>query len=313
MIKKLIILLLSLSIFGMAQNTPDSSLAAETYVRNEILVAEQLALDSGHVYDPFFQNLIDNERSQEGIALNIVGTVVGVGVTGLGVLFLTGFSTDGAAALILSSPLLISGIWITSANFVSMSQRHIHTERRISYEKAFSVYKQKRGETDADMQQVPFSAFDSLVAEQLALDPSHDYDAFFFNRIEQERSQESIIENVLGIIAGAGLTTVGILAFSAIKDDSDDFGDAIGNAVYAIIGFPFVVGGSTLFFYNSYATIRDSRHKLRRISNERAYELYKNRRAGRVEQESSQSAQILITPAFNIMTASAGFNLHVLF
>lgn len=312
MIKKLIILLLALSIFGMAQNTPDSSLAAQPFIRNDILVAEQLALDSQHVYDSYFQELIDNERSQEGIALNVVGTVIGASVTGLGVLFLVGLSNDGTAALLLSSPLLISGIWITSANIFSISQRHIHSERRISYEKALDVYKQKRIGTNAELQPIPSTAFDSLVAEQLALDPSHDYDAFFFNRIDQERSQESIIENIFGTIAGAGMATIGIIAFSSIKDP-DDFGDAIGNFVYTLIGIPFVVGGSTLFIYNSYATIRDSRHKLRRISNERAYELYKNKRAGRVEQESSQSAQILITPAFNIMTASAGFNLHVFF
>lgn len=307
MLKKSLVFILLAIAFNFAQGTPNTN-KTDSLFYTDSLIAEQLALDTKHSYDIYYQNQIENERNQEGIGLNVLGSISGALLTGLGLTVMTGLSNEGATGAIVAMPLLVSGVTILTANISGINESRAHAKRRMTYERAHQLYQsRKTGATEPAETASGSVAYNTLVAEQLALDPSHDYDSYFIEEIEKERSQESIAENVIGTIAGVGVTTLGVIVLASMAGGSDDLDNALNDAACFIIGVPLVAGGLPLTIYNIYAIHRDVGHKHQRIKNEETYEYYKSDKLRRSE------AQIFVTPTFNVANAATGLNLLVLF
>ena len=68
----------------------------------DVRIAERLALDTAHAYDAYYQELIETERSLQGIGGNILGTAVGATLTAVGVLFVV--AGDGFAIRVYRVP-----------------------------------------------------------------------------------------------------------------------------------------------------------------------------------------------------------------
>lgn len=273
----------------------------------DVRIAERLALDTAHAYDAYYQELIETERSLQGIGGNILGTAVGATLTAVGVLFVVagdGFVIPGIPSAAVGSYLLVS-------NIMGFRESMEHARKRFEYENIYELYKQKRKVSPEVIEAgTAFAGFamDSLVAEQLALDPSHSYDTYYKNRIATELSEESIGENVVGIIIGGGLAALGGIVLSTMENNSDDPFDGIGNALILAVGVPLIASGGSLFVYNIYAIHRDLGHKRRRMENERAYDLYK----GKYE-KTGVASRFFLVPTFNVASSGAGLNLFVTF
>lgn len=300
MIKKWFALLLLIVIPCLAQTGVNETLAEYT-LQTDSLIAQRLALDTSHAYDPYYNGLIEMERNQEGIALNVVGITIGAVITAMGGLLVTeqDFVIPGMTCL-------VAGPFLLFSNIRGIGESRDHSKRRMEYENIYGLYKNKRSPSLASMEidtSLSASAIDSLVAEQLALDPSYDYSSYYRYRIQTEDSQGSIGENIFAAIVGAGAAGLGVAVMYSVSSS-----DALTKALAYIFGVPLLVSGGSLLVYNIYAIDRDVGHKHRRDDTKRAYELYKNKRG-----DSAVAAKFFLTPTFNVATNGAGMNLFVVF
>ena len=167
MLKKSLVFILLAIVFNFAQGTPDSN-KTDSLFYTDSLIAEQLALDTKHSYDIYYQNQIENERNQEGIGLNVLGSISGALLTGLGLTVMTGLSNEGATGAILAMPLLVSGVTILTANISGINESKAHAKRRMTYERAHQLYQsRKTGATEPAETASDSVAYNTLVAELL--------------------------------------------------------------------------------------------------------------------------------------------------
>lgn len=290
MLKKFFAIMLVLVASGLAQTHMDT------------LVAQRLAMDTVHAYNLYYEDLVESERSQEGIASNVFGIVLGTALTAVGGLLV---ATGDEGFWIPGIPCAVVGSYFLFSNISGIGESRMHAQRRKYYEDIYGLYREYRKAPQAssanDTSMSSF-AIDSLVAEQLALDPSYAYNAHFIDRIKTEFSQESVAENLFGILVGGGIVTLGVIGLSV--ETSDD----IEKALATIIGVPLIASGGSVLIYNIYAVGRDLGHKRKRKEFERAYELYKNRR-----KDSGLATNFFLTPTFNVATLGPGMNLLVTF
>lgn len=290
MIKKLFAIMLVFVASGLAQTHMDT------------LVAQRLAMDTAHVYNIYYEDLVESERSQEGIASNVFGIVLGSALTAVGGLLV---ATGEEGFWIPGIPCTVVGTYFIFSNISGIGESRVHAQRRKYYEDIYGLYREYRKApqaSSANDTSLSSFAIDSLVAEQLALDPSYAYNAHFIDRIKTESSQESVVENVFGILVGGGVAALGIIGLSYETSDN------IEKALSTIISVPLIASGGTVLIYNIYAVGRDLGHKRKRKDIERAYELYKNRR-----KDSGLATNFFLTPTFNVASHSPGMNLLVQF
>ena len=290
MIKNLFAIMLVLVASGFAQTHMDA------------LVAKRLAMDTAHVYNAYYEDLVESERSQEGIASNVFGIILGTALTAAGGLLV---STGDEGFWIPGIPCVVVGSYFLFSNIGGIEESRQHAQRRKYYEDIYGLYREYRKASQApSTNDTSLSSFaiDSLVAEQLALDPSYAYNAHFIDRIKTESSQESVVENVFGILVGGGVAALGVVGLSA------ETSDEIEKALTTIIAVPLIASGGSILIYNVYALNRDLGHKRKRKEIERSYELYKNRR-----KDSGLAANFFLTPTFNVATLRPGMNMLVLF
>ena len=161
---------------------------------------------------------------------------------------------------------------------------------------------------------LPQSPFyqDSVKAEQNAALTQVDFDEYYINLIESEKS---IVRNatnmsiISGVVTGFGIFTT-VIAFCDNDKHKNDWAD-VHRQTLQVAGIGLTVAGVFGLSYNLYTIITRTGENSKRASYERAYNIYKRRRSE--QKDSNDGATVILTPTVDILGASAGLNLNVLF
>ena len=161
---------------------------------------------------------------------------------------------------------------------------------------------------------LPSSVFfqDSIKAEQQAALTQVDFDEYYENLIDSEKNmirKATTMSIVSGAVTGFGIFTT-VIAFSGNNEHKNDWIDTYKHSLQ-IAGIGLTAAGIFGLSYNLYTIITKTGNNSKRASYERAYEIYKRRRS-ELKNE-NEGAKVILTPTVDLLGASAGLNLNVLF
>ena len=151
---------------------------------------------------------------------------------------------------------------------------------------------------------------DSVYAEQYAALTQVDFDGYYENLIKTEN--ETINKAAIGFLIGTFATGFGIMTTVTAFDDSDcDEWVKMNKDILKFTGIGLTVVGITGVSFGLYTFFTKTGDNSKRASYERAYEIYKRRRS-ELKNE-NEGAKVILTPTVDLLGASAGLNLNVLF
>ena len=151
---------------------------------------------------------------------------------------------------------------------------------------------------------------DSVQAIQHAEFTQVDFDGYYENLIQSEKDivKEATIGSVVsGVALGFGIFTT-IIAFSDNEKNDRNSWAEIHRQTLQISGVSLITASSIGLFVSLYTIITSTGENSKRTSYERAYEIYKKRRA-----EHKDGAKVIVTPAVDLLGGSAGLKLDVAF
>lgn len=152
-----------------------------------------------------------------------------------------------------------------------------------------------------------FFAKDSVKAEQHAALTQVDFDGYYENLIKTEN--ETINKAAIGFLIGTFATGFGIFTITTAFDNSDCSELVEMNRdILKLTGIGLSVVGITGITYGLYTYFTKTGENSKRASYERAYEIYKRRRA-----ELKDGTKIIVTPTVDPLAAAAGLKMDVAF
>lgn len=152
-----------------------------------------------------------------------------------------------------------------------------------------------------------FFTKDSVKAEQHAALTQVDFDGYYENLIKTEN--ETINKAAIGFLIGTFATGFGIMTTVTAFDNSDcSEWVEMNRNILKLTGIGLSVVGITGITYGLYTYFTKTGENSKRASYERAYDIYKRRRA-----ELKDGAKVIVTPAVNLLGGSAGLKLDVAF
>ena len=156
-----------------------------------------------------------------------------------------------------------------------------------------------------------FFAKDSVKAEQHAALTQVDFDEYYINLIESEKSivrNATTMSIISGAVTGFGIFTT-VIAFKNSKHKND--WAEVHRQTLQIAGIGLTVAGVFGLSYNLYTIIKGTGENSKRASYERAYDIYKRKRTER--KNGNDGAKIILTPTIDLLGTAAGVNLNILF
>ena len=151
---------------------------------------------------------------------------------------------------------------------------------------------------------------DSVQAEQHASLTQVDFDGYYENLIKNEN--ETINKAAIGFLIGTFATGFGIMTTVTAFDNSDcSEWVEMNRNILKLTGIGLSVVGITGITYGLYTYFTKTGENSKRASYENAYEIYKRRRS-ELKNE-TDGAKVILTPTVDLLGASAGLNLNILF
>ena len=151
---------------------------------------------------------------------------------------------------------------------------------------------------------------DSVQAIQHAEFTQVDFDGYYQNLIQSEKdmvSRATTTSIISGITLGFGVFTT-IIAFSDNKNIDKNTWTEVHRQTLQIAGVSLTVAGTIGLVFSLREIICGTGENNKRASYERAYEIYKRRRA-----KLKDGAKVIVTPAVDLLGGSAGLKLDVAF
>ena len=151
---------------------------------------------------------------------------------------------------------------------------------------------------------------DSVQAIQHAEFTQIDFDGYYQNLIQSEKdmvSRATTTSIISGITLGFGVFTT-IIAFSDNKNIDKNTWTEVHRQTLQIAGVSLTVAGTIGLVFSLREIICGTGENSKRASYERAYEIYKRRRA-----KLKDGAKVIVTPAVDLLGGSAGLKLDVAF
>ncbi len=149
---------------------------------------------------------------------------------------------------------------------------------------------------------------DSVKAEEYAALTQVDFDGYYKNLIKLEENQ--IKKDVLYIAISSAAIGAGAIWWLALNDDQanahprkEPVNEAL-RPTAKMFSIGLIAAGAIGFGYNLYAFARDTGSDSKLRSSEKAYNVYKAKRAA-----INSGAKVAISPAVNILNSSAGLNI----
>lgn len=149
---------------------------------------------------------------------------------------------------------------------------------------------------------------------QVELDSIHIYKEL----IAQENEESSCVMDVVGVVVGSGLTSVGAglvgMGLYAIfsNSNSQSMGDAFdqfGGALAILASVPVLLLGIPVIVNNVGDYKTHKKHAIKRDEYQEALDRYKAKKT----QEERNSVQLMVVPTLNVAKASFGANAILLF
>jgi len=151
---------------------------------------------------------------------------------------------------------------------------------------------------------------DSVYAEQYAALTQVDFDGYYENLIKTEN--ETINKAAIGFLIGTFATGFGIMTTVTAFDNSDcSEWVEMNRNILKLTGIGLSVVGITGITYGLYTYFTKTGENSKRASYERAYEIYKRRRS-ELKNE-TDGTKVILTPTVDLLGATAGLNLNILF
>ena len=151
---------------------------------------------------------------------------------------------------------------------------------------------------------------DSVQAEQHASLTQVDFDGYYENLIKTEN--ETINKAAIGFLIGTFATGFGIMTTVTAFDNSDcSEWVEMNRNILKLTGIGLSVVGITGITYGLYTYFTKTGENSKRASYERAYEIYKRRRS-ELKNE-TDGTKVILTPTVDLLGATAGLNLNILF
>jgi hypothetical protein len=151
---------------------------------------------------------------------------------------------------------------------------------------------------------------DSVQAIQYAEFTQVDFDGYYQNLIQSEKdmvSRATTTSIISGITLGFGVFTT-IVAFSDNGNIDKNSWAEVHRQTLQIAGVGLIVAGSIGLAFSLHDIICGTGENSKRASYERAYEIYKRRRA-----ELKDGTKVIVTPTLDPLAAAAGLKMDVAF
>ena len=154
---------------------------------------------------------------------------------------------------------------------------------------------------------------DSVQAEQHASLTQVDFDGYYENLIQAEKDavrNATTIGIASGVVTGFGVFAT-VIAFRDKDQTKENSYAETHRQLLQIGGIAFTAIGTFGLIRSIYTIITSTGENSKRASYERAYEIYKRRRS-ELKNE-TDGTKVILTPTVDILGATAGLNLNILF
>ena len=154
---------------------------------------------------------------------------------------------------------------------------------------------------------------DSVQAEQHASLTQVDFDGYYENLIQNENDairNATTIGIASGVITGFGVFAT-VIAFRDKDQTKENSYAETHRQLLQIGGIAFTAIGTFGLIRSFYTIITSTGENSKRASYERAYEIYKRRRS-ELKNE-TDGTKVILTPTVDLLGATAGLNLNILF
>ena len=154
---------------------------------------------------------------------------------------------------------------------------------------------------------------DSVQAEQHASLTQVDFDGYYENLIQNEYDairNATTLGIASGVITGFGVFAT-VIAFRDKDQTKENSYAETHRQLLQIGGIAFTAIGTFGLIRSIYTIITSTGENSKRASYERAYEIYKRRRSEL--KDGNDGAKVILTPTVDLLGATAGLNLNILF
>jgi hypothetical protein len=159
----------------------------------------------------------------------------------------------------------------------------------------------------------PYFAKDSIQAEQHAAFTQVDFDGYYENLIQSEKDEvqkATYVSIGSGVVTGFGVFAT-VIAFRDKGQTKENSYAETHRQMLQIGGIAFTAIGTFGLIRSIYTIISCTGENSKRASYENAYEIYK-RRHSELKNE-TDGAKVILTPTVDLLGATAGLNLNILF
>ena len=159
----------------------------------------------------------------------------------------------------------------------------------------------------------PYFAKDSIQAEQHAAFTQVDFDGYYENLIQSEKDEvqkATYVSIGSGVVTGFGVFAT-VIAFRDKGQTKENSYAETHRQMLQIGGIAFTAIGTFGLIRSIYTIISSTGENSKRASYENAYEIYKRRRS-ELKNE-TDGAKVILTPTVDLLGATAGLNLNILF
>lgn len=159
----------------------------------------------------------------------------------------------------------------------------------------------------------PYFAKDSVQAEQHATLTQVDFDGYYENLIQAEKDavrNATTIGIASGVVTGFGVFAT-VIAFRDKDQTKENSYAETHRQLLQVGGIAFTAIGTFGLIRSIYTIVTSTGENSKRASYEHAYEIYKRRRS-ELKNE-TDGAKVILTPTVDLLGATAGLNLNILF